>query len=523
MAAGGDWVVPRLNGLIYLEKPPLQYWASAAIFRLLGEDEWTARLWPALTGLAGVLAVWFAGTRLFGRRAGLVAALLAASTLEYVVLAQVLTLDMGLTFFLSAAVFCFLLAQRDDIAAARRQAWMIGAWALLGLAVLSKGLIGVVLPALALAAYAAVERDVSVLKRLRPVIGIPVLLAVTLPWFVAVQSRVPQFFDFFFVREHFERFALPAHQRPGPWYSFVVMFVVGALPWTLVYLGAWRRGLSAAPAAGRRFDPARFLAVYALVVLVFFSASQSKLPAYILPLYPPLALLGGLALANGGKRAAAQATAALLAFGVLIALAAAVLPDVPRLAGVADQVRQYRPCAFAAAALAGAGALLAYGQLLRRRRLRALAAAALGGLLAQLLLINGAQVFAAHHSTEGLVRAAQLRTGGILDPTAPFYSVQLYDQTLPLHLRRTVTLVDYRDELDLGLRLEPDAGLPDLQAFRRAWSGADRGYAVMRHERHAAERAAGLPMIELARDARYVIVARDAPRRSGVRPGSTVW
>ena len=522
MAAGGDWVVPQLNGLSYLEKPPLQYWASAAIFDLLGQDEWTARLWPALTGLAGVLGVLFTGIRLFGRRAGLLASLLAASSLEYVVLSQVLTLDMGVTFFLSAAVFCFLLAQRAGLDDRRRRAWMGGAWALMGLAVLSKGLIGVALPALALAAYVVVERDASVLKRLHPVLGTVVLLAVTLPWFLAVQARVPEFFDFFFIREHFARFALPAHHRPGPWYYFLGLFTVGALPWTLLYLGAWRRSLASAPVDERTFKAERFLALYALVVLAIFSLSKSKLPAYILPMFPAMALLGGRELAQRGASAARVAFASLLFFAALIAFLACVLPSWAPMADAAAYLQQYRPWALAAAVLAGGAALMARQQLHARRRLRALATVALAALGAELLLVNGAQVFADRFSTERLVLAAERRWGA-LDPAVPFYSVELYDQTLPLHFGRTLTLVDYRDELDEGLRLRPDGGLPDLDAFRRSWRDTPQAYAVMRPARFASERDAGLPMTVLAQDARYVIVARSETILDGSRRKSAVW
>jgi 4-amino-4-deoxy-L-arabinose transferase-like glycosyltransferase len=520
MASGGDWIVPHLDGLPYLEKPPLQYWASATIFRLLGEDEWTARLWPALTGFLGVLAVFLTGSRLFGRRAGLLAALLAASTLEYVVLSQVLTLDMGLTLFLSAAVFSFLLAQRAGVDAARRRAWMLGAWTMMGLAVLSKGLIGVVLPALALAAYVAVERDASVLRRLHWVPGLAVLVALTLPWFAAVQWRVPEFFDFFFVHEHVARFALPDHHRPGPWYYFIGIFALGAAPWTALYAAAVYRGATRAPEPARPLNAPRFLALYALVVVVFFSASKSKLPAYILPIFPALALLGGRELAVRGSRALRAALVSLAAAALLLAASAFALPSVEWRAELADGVAHYAPWMLAAAAIALVAAWSAQRHV--GRRLRAMALAAAGALGAQLLLVNGAQVFADGFSTERLMLEVERRWGP-LDRDVPFYSVELYDQTLPLHLGRTLTLVDYRDELDLGLRLQPDGAL-DLGAFRRAWTGAAQAYAVMRPARFAVERAGGLPMTVLAQDARYVIVARDAPRLADGRSRpSAVW
>jgi 4-amino-4-deoxy-L-arabinose transferase-like glycosyltransferase len=522
MADGGDWIVPHLDGLPYLEKPPLQYWASAAAFRLLGGDEWTARLWPALTGFLGVLAVLFTGVRLFGRRAGVLAALLLASTFEYVVLSQVLTLDMGLTLFLCAAVFCFLLAQQHTADPARQRGWMIGAWAAMGLAVLSKGLIGVLLPVLALAAYVGIERDTTVLRRLHLLPGMAVLLAITLPWLVAIQLRVPEFFDFFFLREHIARFATSGHHRPGAWYYFVGVFIAGALPWTAVYTVALVRGLRQAAVDARPIDAARFLALFAAVVLVFFSLSRSKLPAYILPMFPPLALLGGRELAARGASAMRVVVGSLGFFAVLIVAVALLLPGMPSMAALADDLFGYLPWMWSAAAVALLAAWLAHRLARSHYRLRALALVAVGALCSHLLLVNGVQEFSDRFSSERLVSVAELSWND-LDPAAPFYSVELYDQTLPLHLGHTLIVVAYRDELDQGLRLRPEGGLPDLESFRRAWVDAPRAYAVMRPARYVAERDAGLPMKVLAQDARYVVVARNEIMPTGGQRRSHVW
>ena len=118
MAVSGDWVTPRLNGIKYFEKPPLHYWAGAAAFTLFGEHEWAARLWSALTGLLGIALAWYVGRRLFGPAAGLYAAVALASSLMYVVVGHLNTLDMGLTLFLFAVLCGFLLAQRDEASAA---------------------------------------------------------------------------------------------------------------------------------------------------------------------------------------------------------------------------------------------------------------------------------------------------------------------------------------------------------------------------------------------------------------------
>ncbi len=159
MVVSGDWVTPRLNDLKYFEKPPLQYWATAAAYVAFGEEEWTARLWPAMLGYLGLVTTLLAGRALFDLRTGVHAALILASTLLYLLFSQVVTLDMGLTFFLSASLYCFLLAIRAGLTIRRERMWMLGAWAMAALAVLSKGLIGVLLPALTLFTYAAIHRD----------------------------------------------------------------------------------------------------------------------------------------------------------------------------------------------------------------------------------------------------------------------------------------------------------------------------------------------------------------------------
>ena len=159
MVASGDWVTPRLNDPKYFEKPALQYWATAAAYTVFGEHHWTARLWPALTGFLGVLFTGFAAMRLFGREAGLLAGAVAASSLLYCLMAHINTLDMGVSFFLAAGLFSVMLAQREAEATAGERNWMCVAWLQLGLAVLSKGLIGAALPFASLIIYSAWSRD----------------------------------------------------------------------------------------------------------------------------------------------------------------------------------------------------------------------------------------------------------------------------------------------------------------------------------------------------------------------------
>src|SRR5258707_2717956 len=137
MVASGDWLTPRLNGYKYFEKPPLQYWATAASLAAFGTNEWAARLWPGLTGFLGVLLVFWAGNRLFAPPAGLLGAPVTASSALYAIVGHLLTLDMALSFFMSGAVFAFAVAQREPEEAGRRR-WMLLGWGAMALAVLTK-------------------------------------------------------------------------------------------------------------------------------------------------------------------------------------------------------------------------------------------------------------------------------------------------------------------------------------------------------------------------------------------------
>jgi len=379
MVASGDWLTPRLNGFKYFQKPALQYWATAAAFSVFGQTEWAARLWPGLTGFFGVLLVFWFGNRLLGPPAGLYGAAVVASSAIYVSIGHMLTLDMGLTLFMSASVFSIALAQRDQAREAERRRWMLLAWAAAALAVLSKGLIGIVLPAGAVALYVLVERDWKILARLHTASGALLFAVIAAPWFVAVSIVNPEFFRFFFIHEHFERFLTQVHRRDEPVWYFIPVLLAGVLPWILSLFPALWRAWKRSPDVA--FQPKRFLLLWCALVFVFFSASGSKLASYILPIFPALALLIGSTIASSGPRfALAQATVA----GLLAVALATVASQVSRFATdrlPAELLAGYVPWLLAAAvallAAAGVSAWLA----LRARPRAAVLALAFGGLV----------------------------------------------------------------------------------------------------------------------------------------------
>lgn len=504
MVASGDWLTPRLNGLKYFEKPPLQYWATAAAFTLFGEQQWSARLWSALTGFFGILAVYFTGRRLFGPEAGFYAALVLASSLLYALIGHINTLDTGVTFFMTLGLAGFLLAQSGKAGERERRNWMWLTWAGLALSVLSKGLMGVVLPGAVLVIYSVVERDFSIWRRLHMASGLAIFLAIAAPWFIAVSIVNPEFFRFFFIHEHFERFLTKAHGRYQPWWYFVPIFLAGILPWVVLVFDTLGRAWKQESGYTGRFRPQRFLFIWAVFIYFFFSISSSKLPSYILPVFPALALLMGHRLTQiDGRTFLWQAGP----IAVLAVAALALAPQMVRFAseGVpAELYSKYAAWGLGAAAvwLVATAAALYFGW--RNRIPAGLVAFAAGGLIAGQLILTG------HDSLSPEKSSYQVAQKVIphLKPDAPFYSVGMYDQTLPFYIKRTVILVAHENEMAFGLIQEPGRWLPDLAAFAAAWRERPYALAVMPLATYRQFQRDGLPMEMIAANLDYAVVKK---------------
>ena len=513
MVASGDWLTPRLNGLKYFEKPPLQYWTTAAAYEAFGVKEWTSRLWTALTGFAGVFVVGWTAARLYGRAAGLHAATVLASSLAYVLLAHFNTLDMGLAFFMTVTLCAVLLARRHDdatdahrgTASSKRSpalVWMAVAWIALALATLSKGPVAVVLCGGALVAYLLVSRDWALLKRLAPARGLALFAAIAGPWFVAVSRANPEFAHFFFVHEHLERFLTTEHRREGPFWYFVPVLFVGLLPWVSLaptaIVRAWRAS------APRGFAPDRLLLVYCVVVFAFFSASGSKLPSYILPVFPALAILIGRHLARIEGPTLRRHLVFVAALAGVAAVTIAFVPLDSRENGAA--IADFRIAALASMALWAAGTVVAAVLAQRRRVGAAVAAAGAAALLGWSSLLHGHEILGRGMSTYDLARAMR---PSIASDT-PVYSVGMFEHTLAFYLQRPLTLVAFRDELDFGLTQEPSLGIATLAAFGERWRTDRAPLAVMEKDVFDTLAAAHFPMRIVAQDGRRIVIGKPA-------------
>ncbi len=507
MVASGDWVTPRLNDLKYFEKPPLQYWATATAYTVFGEHQWTSRLWTGLTGFAGLFLVWFAGLRLFGRQAAGFSVMLLSSSMLYVLMGHINTLDMGVTFFITLGIVALLLGQNETDITKQRN-WMLLAWAGMALAVLSKGLMGIILPGTAVLIYCFVQRNFTVLKRMHWSMGGAVFLLITMPWFYQVMQANPEFFDRFFIYEHYTRFTTKDLGRYQPWYYFVPILIAGALPWTLLMFDTLLRSALARPISnsytGNTFNPSRFLLIWIVFIYVFFSVSGSKLPSYLLPMFPAMALLMGERLVFMRSRDLFWQVVIIVPVAMVFLVLAI---NVAKFADTPNQIAlypHYRIWLVTASLIWLAGLVAGLILLWRQKKTTAVVVISLAAVLCAQIGVSGYNSVARERSAKHIAEAirAQVHTG------IPFYSVLTYEQTLPFYLKRTFTLVQYQDEMGFGIKQEPNRWIPTLEAFAPVWAAQTEALAIMQVPVYRQLQQLGLKMQIIFQDTQHIVVKK---------------
>lgn len=308
----GHWLVPTLDGLPYFHKPPLLYWLDIAAMQMLGVHAFAARLGPALLGWALGAALFLHLRRWHGERVARLGLVVLATAPLFYFGAQYVNHDIGVAACITAAVLAIVRAVDDPAHTDRR--WLVAGWALCGLGVLAKGLIGIVLPALVVGPWLLAQgRWRQTLSLLHP-LGPAAFAAVALPWMLLMEQRHPGFFDYFVVEQHFRRYATTHFNNQQPFWFFFVVLPLGLLPWGLwLWPAAKAQGLEPARAGLYRW--------WVLAVVVFFSLPASKLVGYVLPALAPAVALLALALEARATRwrpvAAAMAVACVAGVGAL--------------------------------------------------------------------------------------------------------------------------------------------------------------------------------------------------------------
>ena len=483
MVASGDYVLPRLNGVFYFEKPPLMYWSLAGFLKVFGPDEFAMRATPALFALGGVLLTYGAARRMHGRLAGLASAVVLGTSLLYFALARVLILDMALSVLTSATLFCFILGVREQPGVRRR--WLFyGLYISAALATLAKGLIGFLVTGAVMFLWLLLFNQ---WRRLRPFYlptGALLFLAIAAPWHILAAQRCDTWAHFYFIHEHWERFTTSAgHDRYQPWWYFSPVVLGGLFPWMGLLWPAVREAVAGGWARRKENSDAWFFVVWAGFIFLFFSKSQSKLIPYILPVFPPLALLIGVWIAKVVKEDARPRLRtgiwifSCVAFTLGVGLAYAV--SRPGIIRHAAQMQALRADGLYSAFALIAGAFAVHW-LWRQKSALATVLAMAGSVTVLLLALAHAQDDIARPGTRELAYVFKTRA----QPGDQVYHYGEYFQDFNFYAEREVGVVGNFGELEIEIdaKARSSGRFIDETAFRHQWTETGRVWAVARKE-----------------------------------------
>jgi len=497
MVTTGDWMLPHFNGLPYLEKPPLYFWLAGLTLALDPRSELAVRIWSAVAAFGTVLLAWRMGRRLHGPAAGLMAGIALATTVGYALYVRKASTDFVFVFCLTLAIYGFVRdAARADAGRTRFLLWYAGA----ALALLSKGLIGLVFPIVIVAVTLAWVRGLEY-RDLNLPRGAAVFAALAAPWHLWIAWREPALFWFYVVDNQILRFldarAFIEDDVPVGALAFVALTFIWFFPWSVFALA--RPAPPTTPAA--RWRP--LMVVWVLVVVAFFLASRSKLEYYALPAFPALAVLVGAAWASGrdvGRWLAVGATGS-IAVGLAALWAGARLTPDGALAGLAEMNVYYRilreqghPFPFASVRpfgllLQGLGVALVAGWTLaaltwwRGWRRAAFGAVTASAVAIAVLIVALLHVVEPHHSAAPVSEALR-GMAGPGDVVAHEGSLE-YSAALPFYSGRRVVVVNgERGDLDIASRRPEARGwFLDTPGFAARWQDSPRVFLVTQRPR----------------------------------------
>lgn len=445
MIEQGDWVVPHLNHVRYFEKPPLFYWAVAASYKIFGINEWSFRFPNALSAFLCIVILYFALRRRFPEEVAFISSVVLLSSFGFFAMARIVTLDMFFTLWLFCALVSFIGYYKE------RKGWFLYLfYVALGLATLTKGPVCVILAGITIIIFLVTEKNLPFLRDLKPLRGIAIYAAITLPWIIAMALREKEFLYFFFIDQHILRFFTSKHKRSGPVYYFLPVLFAGLLPWSVLIprsiVNAWKN------------SELRLFVIWTFVVFVFFSLSGSKLPPYILPAFPALSILIGHLLYSYWRDPVKQKTeiAAYLVIFAVFALSA-FLPLNTLFHTYINNVSEEAPVImkdlrnFSIVVSLSSFVILC---LLIIRRLNTLSFifylfTSFSLITVSAITFNVPVLDRINTTKELAAIINQKRTGQDI-----IVNYAAYDQTLPFYTRSRVIVASYKGELEMGSRYE---------------------------------------------------------------------
>jgi 4-amino-4-deoxy-L-arabinose transferase-like glycosyltransferase len=493
MIASGDYLTPYLNALKYFEKPPLFYWMQVVHLKLFGINIFAANLTNALMALFTSLAVYLGASKIYGRLTGFLSTLVLATSLLFFYMDRFTTLDLALTFFLTVAMLCFVIgANLEHVhcylptsaatarAAHTKKYYLWSVYIATGLAVMTKGLVGMIFPAAIIFIWITLFNEWRSLKNYYLFSGLLLFLVVAVPWHVLVNLKHPEFFQFYFIEQHFLRYFTPYAGRQQAWWFFPLILTVGLYPWVTFAIQAIKAQLPHGHGswqAWRRNKVSIFLVLWAALVYGFYTFSNSQLIPYLLPVLPPLAILIGhyFALHWQQRRALPFALGFYLFATLSISLGIALfwLPQLAHIPAASWLTAMSIVLAvlFIASGVVSAASYYFYGV---AKGCIALMAATI------ILLLSSLPMIAVVVEAKTILPLAQLLKP-ILLPQDEVASFLDYYHDLPYYLERRITVVGYRGELEFGAthhRVKQD-WMIDRNTFWRRWAEQKTIYLII--------------------------------------------
>ncbi|OPY64979.1 MAG: Undecaprenyl phosphate-alpha-4-amino-4-deoxy-L-arabinose arabinosyl transferase [Syntrophorhabdus sp. PtaU1.Bin050] len=482
MVEQGDYVVPHLNYVRYFEKPPLLYWVTAASYRLFSINEWAFRLPNALAAFLCVIITYLFAARWLTFETAFFSALMLLSSFGFFAMAHIVTVDMFLTFLLLASLLSFYEFYRSE-----KPLFLLLFFTALALAILAKGPVAMVLMGATVVLFLLAEKRISFLKKMVSAKGLLLFFLIAAPWFVVICLKEKEFFQFFFIDQNILRFITTKHHRAGPVYYFLPVLFGGLFPWSIflprAVIRLWRTG------------ELRLFFIWSAVVFGFFSISRSKLPPYILPMFPAASIILGHLFETEWRQHVRPNWEIIpcVAFFSCIALAGLLygtgfldnyLGAVPRIAILSRDLREF--------SLGGSGVSLAILAMLAFPRVRTFSSLflILGGfsLSVVLGLMLHAHIIDRFNTTKQLaqvINQAKMSASCVVNYGS-------YNQTLSFYTQRRTYLVDDTGELEMGSRYQDSKGwFLNRDEFERLFQSGRQAWVVFKTKRPGRSRELG--------------------------------
>ena len=470
MVATGDYLTPHLNYVKYFEKPPLFYWLQAISIKAFGATDLAVSIVNALMALGCCLLLYFTARKLGQRLTGIIASLILATTSLMFALTRNVTLDMTFTFFCTGSL-CFFLIATQLPQRTKRNWYLWTMYIFIALAVMTKGLIGILIPGLIILSYTAIFREWHKLKTYRYISGLFIFCLITIPWHILVQIKNPEFSYFYFIEQHFLRYFTNYAGRSQHWWFLPVMLLGGLYPWTVFLPQAIRHNLSK---NWRQNKPTIFLLLWSLVIYIFYTFSNSKLIPYILPMFPPLALLLSNYFADSWSSKSFRPTGFYAFFVCNIVLGIGAIVAIFILNFNNETITKQNLYIIAIwMFIAATITIISY----RRRGLPLGFTSLIITTSVLWLYLSPTLTIINKHSIKPLIITLQKT----LTPADEVICYGAYYQDLPFYLQRRITVANYAGELTFGMEHQnTQAWMIDTKTFLQRWQSKKRIYLITR-------------------------------------------